>query len=58
MPQYNVTSNTLIVHIQQVKGKDNIDAEQIESEVREAIEEQKAVLEKGNRGWRKRTKNI
>jgi len=36
---------TPIVHIQRVKGKTKIDAEQIESEVREAIEEQKAVLE-------------
>ncbi|MFG5208185.1 protein rep [Bacillus licheniformis] len=34
-----------IVHIQRVKGKAKIDAEQIESEVREAMEEQKAVLE-------------
>jgi plasmid rolling circle replication initiator protein Rep len=36
---------TPIVHIQRGKGKTKIDAEQIESEVREAIEEQKAVLE-------------
>jgi plasmid rolling circle replication initiator protein Rep len=36
---------TPIVHIQRVKGKAKIDAEQIESEVREAMEEQKAVLE-------------
>ncbi|MDA1478428.1 protein rep [Bacillus changyiensis] len=36
---------TPIVHIQRVKGKASIDAEQIESEVREAMEEQKAVLE-------------
>ncbi|OJT54264.1 protein rep [Bacillus licheniformis] len=36
---------TPTVHIQRVKGKAKIDAEQIESEVREAMEEQKAVLE-------------
>ncbi|PAE44729.1 protein rep, partial [Bacillus licheniformis] len=36
---------TPIVDIRRVKGKAKIDAEQIESEVREAMEEQKAVLE-------------
>lgn len=36
---------TPIVHVQRVKGKKGIDAEAIEKEVREAIEEQKAILE-------------
>ncbi|KAA0068231.1 replication protein, partial (plasmid) [Rhodanobacter sp. T12-5] len=36
---------TPIVDIRRVKGKANIDAEQIESDVREAMMEQKAVLE-------------
>lgn len=36
---------TPIVHVQRVKGKANIDAESIENEVREAMMEQKAVLE-------------
>lgn len=36
---------TPIVHIQRVKGKANIDAESIENEVREAMMEQKAILE-------------
>ncbi|MFT0802989.1 protein rep [Bacillus swezeyi] len=36
---------TPIVHVQRVKGKKGIDAEQIEDEVREAMEEQKAILE-------------
>ncbi|PRS36340.1 protein rep [Bacillus sp. NMCC46] len=36
---------TPIVHVQRVKGKKVIDAEAIEKEVREAIEEQKAILE-------------
>ncbi|MBU5206602.1 protein rep [Bacillus safensis] len=34
-----------IVHVQRVKGKKGIDAEAIEKEVREAMEEQKAILE-------------
>lgn len=36
---------TPIVHVQRVKGKKGIDAEAIEKEVREAMEEQKAILE-------------
>ncbi|WP_012881089.1 MULTISPECIES: protein rep [Bacillus] len=36
---------TPIVHVQRVKGKKGIDAETIEKEVREAMEEQKAILE-------------
>ncbi|MFJ5966179.1 protein rep [Bacillus sp. NPDC093026] len=36
---------TPIVHVQRVKGKKSIDAEAIEKEVREAMEEQKAILE-------------
>lgn len=36
---------TPIVHIQRVKGKEKVDAEAIEDEVREAMEEQKAILE-------------
>ncbi|TFW45525.1 replication protein [Bacillus sp. 005/A4HT-01/001] len=36
---------TPIVHVQRVKGKKSIDAEGIEKEVREAMEEQKAILE-------------
>lgn len=36
---------TPIVHVRRVKGKSKIDAEQIESEIREAMEEQNAVLE-------------
>ncbi len=36
---------TPIVHVQRVKGKKGINAEAIEKEVREAMEEQKAILE-------------
>ncbi|MBR0608089.1 protein rep (plasmid) [Bacillus safensis] len=36
---------TPVVHVQRVKGKKGINAEAIEKEVREAMEEQKAILE-------------